>query len=255
MAEGSFVAYYRVSTDRQGRSGLGLDAQRKAVADYLNGGSWTLAASFTEIESGKNDERPKLAEAIKACRVFGAKLVIAKLDRLSRDAHFLLGLEKAGVDFVAADMPFANRLTVGIMALVADEERRMISRRTKEALAQKKRFYENLTDEQRRELEEQGRATRLGGRREAKLPGKKSMEERVDLLRAVHGQSVAARQERAAARSADLAPIIAELRASGVTSLNGLAKALSERGIPTARGKTDWTSVQVARVLERAGDQ
>src|SRR5919112_1067645 len=134
MAECMFVAYYRVSTEKQGRSGLGLDAQRKAVADYLNGGRWELAAEFTEVESGKNSDRPALAKALQTCRVYGARLVIAKLDRLSRDAHFLLGLEKAGVDFVAADMPHANRLTVGIMAMVADEERRMISARTKAAL-------------------------------------------------------------------------------------------------------------------------
>src|SRR5918998_5480233 len=135
MAEGRFVSYLPVSTARQGKSGLGLEAQRKAVADYLNGGDWKLVAEVVEVESGKNTDRPKLAEALRLCRVHSATLVIAKLDRLSRDAHFLLGLEKAGVDFVAADMPHANRLTVGIMAMVADEERRMISRRTKDALA------------------------------------------------------------------------------------------------------------------------
>src|SRR5215218_1403441 len=138
MAEGGFVAYYRVSTERQGKSGLGLDAQRKAVEDFLNGGNWRLVAEFTEIESGKQADRPALAKAFQACRLRRAKLVIAKLDRLSRDAHFLLGLEKAGIDFVAADMPNANRLTVGIMAMVAEEERRMISARTKAALAQAK---------------------------------------------------------------------------------------------------------------------
>src|SRR5882757_2968658 len=105
------------------------------VGDYLNGGNWALVKEFVEVESGKRTDRPMLAEAIKACRAYGAKLVIAKLDRLSRDAHFLLGLEKAGIDFVAADMPNANRLTVGIMAMVAEEERRMISKRTKDALA------------------------------------------------------------------------------------------------------------------------
>jgi DNA invertase Pin-like site-specific DNA recombinase len=114
MAEGAFVAHYRVSTERQGRSGLGLAARRKAVEDFLNGGNWRLVAEFTEIESGKQADRPALAKAFQACRLRRAKLVIAKLDRLSRDAHFLLGLEKAGVDFVAADMPTANRLTAGI---------------------------------------------------------------------------------------------------------------------------------------------
>ena len=105
-----------VSTDRQGTSGLGLEAQRAAVADYLNGGNWTLIKEFVEVESGKKTDRPQLEAALQACRLHGAKLVIARLNRLSRDAHFLLGLDKAGVDFVAADMPNANRLTVGIMA-------------------------------------------------------------------------------------------------------------------------------------------
>src|SRR5215207_3913602 len=132
MRAGALVAYYRFSIAKQGASGLGLDAQRDAIARYLNGGR--LVASFVEVESGKRSDRRELARAIQACRVYGARLVIAKLDRLSRDAHFLLGLEKAGVDFVATDMPHANRLTVGIMALVADEERRMISARTKAAL-------------------------------------------------------------------------------------------------------------------------
>src|SRR3954453_20452408 len=122
-----FVSYLRVSTDRQGKSGLGLDAQRKAVADFLNGGRWDLIAEFVEVESGKRDDRPKLAEALALCRLHNATLVIAKLDRLSRDAAFLLGLQKAGVRFVAADMPEANELVVGIMAVVAQAERKMIS--------------------------------------------------------------------------------------------------------------------------------
>jgi DNA invertase Pin-like site-specific DNA recombinase len=142
--EGKWISYLRVSTDRQGKSGLGIEAQRNSVAEYLNGGSWKLVKEFVEVESGKNADRPMLAGAIKACRAYGAKLVIAKLDRLSRDAHFLLGLEKAGIDFVAADMPNANRLTVGIMAMVAEEERRMISKRTKDALAAAKRRGKNL---------------------------------------------------------------------------------------------------------------
>ena len=115
--------------------------QRKSVEDFLNGGHWQLVKEFVEIESGKKTDRqrPVLAEAIIACRLYGAKLVIAKLDRLSRNAHFLLGLKEAGVDFVAADLPTANRLTVGIMAMVAEEEGRMISERTKAALAAARR--------------------------------------------------------------------------------------------------------------------
>jgi len=130
-----FVAYYRVSTAQQGRSGLGLDAQRGAVRVFLAGSGGDLAQEFTEVESGKHADRPQLARALDACRLTGGVLVIAKLDRLSRDAHFLLGLEKAGVEFVAADMPNANRLTVRLMAVIAQEEREMISARTKAALA------------------------------------------------------------------------------------------------------------------------
>src|SRR5215468_3616074 len=207
MAEGKWISYLRVSTDRQGKSGLGLKAQRNAVNEYLNGGNWTLVKEFVEIESGKHSDRPKLAEAIQACRIYGAKLVIAKLDRLSRDAHFLLGLKKAGVDFVSADMPNANRLTVGIMAMVADEERRMISKRTKDALAAAKR-----------------RGTKLGGDRGV-VPSKKT-----------RAMAVEALQARADARAADLADTVKELQASGATSLRDIAKALDARGIPTARG-------------------
>src|SRR3990170_911972 len=135
MAAGRFVSYLRVATAKQSHSSLELEAQRQTVADYLSGGQWQLVTEVVEIESGKRSDRPKLAEALRLCRLHNATLVIAKLDRLSLDAHFLLGLEKAGVDFVAADMPSANRLTVGIMAMVADEERGMISKRTKAALA------------------------------------------------------------------------------------------------------------------------
>ncbi|MGJ4892598.1 recombinase family protein [Bradyrhizobium sp. HKCCYLRH3099] len=223
MAEGVFVAYYRVSTKGQGRSGLGLDAQKEAVRTYLNGGNWSLAAAFTEVESGKrDDDRPQLAKALQTCRVFGAKLVIAKLDRLSRDAHFLLGLEKAGVDFVAADMPHANRLTVGIMAMVADEERRAISERTKAALAAAKR-----------------RGVQLGGDRGTRL------------TRAARKAGRETQVARANERAADLAHIIRDLQSTGITSLSGLARALTDRGVPTPRGSTKWAAVQVARTLAR----
>ena len=113
MADGKFVSYLRVSTAKQGASGLGLEAQRRAVADHLNGGRWEHVREFVEVESGKRDDRPKLAEAMALCRLHGATLLIAKLDRLSRDAHFLLGLQKAGVRFIAADMPEANEMVVG----------------------------------------------------------------------------------------------------------------------------------------------
>jgi DNA invertase Pin-like site-specific DNA recombinase len=137
---GKFVAYFRVSTDRQGKSGLGLDAQREAVMDYLNGGRWTLVAEFTEVESGKNADRPELEKALAACKKLKAKLVIAKLDRLSRNLAFIATLMESGVEFVAVDIPQANKLTIHILAAVAQHEREMISERTKAALqAAKKR--------------------------------------------------------------------------------------------------------------------
>ena len=222
MAEGKWISYLRVSTDRQGKSGLGIEAQRSAVADFLNGGNWSLVKEFVEVESGKRSDRPMLAEAIKACRVYGAKLVIAKLDRLSRDAHFLLGLEKAGVDFVATDMPNANRLTVGIMAMVAEEERRMISKRTKDALAAAKR-----------------RGKKLGGDRGV-VPSKK-----------VRAMALEALRTRADAKAAGIwLQSLQSYRRPGKRLLRAIAEGLNEQGIPTARGGR-WSSVQVMRMLER----
>lgn len=224
MATGRFVAYYRVSTDRQGRSGLGLEAQRKAVADYLNGGRWTLTAEFTEVESGKSDARPKLAEALALCRAYNATLVIAKLDRLSRDAHFLLGLQKAKVRFVAADMPEANETLVGIMAVIAQAERKMIADRTRAALAAAK-----------------ARGVKLGGKRKNS--------------RAIHRagvpKSVAVRKAKAADFASNLAPVIASVRKEGATTMRAIADALNERGVPTPRGGV-WGPSQVQRMLQRA---
>ena len=131
---GKFIAYFRVSTDRQGKSGLGLEAQREAVLAYLNGGSWTMVAEFTEIESGKHADRPQLAAALAACKKHKAKLVIAKLDRLSRNLAFIATLMDSGVEFVAVDNPHANKLTVHILAAVAQYEREAIAQRTRDAL-------------------------------------------------------------------------------------------------------------------------
>lgn len=222
MTQGKFVAYIRVSTDRQGRSGLGLEAQRRAVADFLNGGDWKVIAEFQEVESGGRDDRPELAKALALCRLHNATLVIAKLDRLSRDAHFLLGLQKASVRFVAADMPEANEMIVGIMAVVAQAERKMISARTKAALAAAK-----------------ARGVQLG------RPG--------NLRNQVVGQerARARRTEMAAERATDLLPIITDIQAAGAATLREIAAGLNERGIPTARGKS-WSAVQVSRVLKRA---
>ncbi len=221
MAKGRYVSYLRVSTDRQGRSGLGLEAQRKAVEDFLNGGRWDLIAEFVEVESGKRDDRPKLTEALGLCRLHNATLVIAKLDRLSRDAAFLLGLQKAGVRFVAADMPEANELVVGIMAVVAQAERKMISTRTKAALAAAKARGARL-----------GKPENLRNQDEGRMQGR------------------AKRSATAAARAADLRPIITDVRASGASSLREIAAGLNQRGIPAARGGP-WSAVQVKRALER----
>ena len=218
------MSYLRVSTDRQGRSGLGLEAQRAAVDAYLNGGSWRLLEEYLEVESGKKNDRPQLAKALHHAKVTGATLVIAKLDRLSRDAHFLLGLDKAGVDFVAADMPHANRLTVGIMALVAEQEREAISKRTKEALAAAKR-----------------RGVKLGNPNGAAA-----------LRKAGKGNAaaVARVQEAAHQRAEDLQPVIQELQEHGITGLRAIGRALNERGVVTPRGGK-WHPTTVARVMER----
>ena len=129
-----FVAYYRVSTDKQGLTGLRMEAQREAVARFLTG-KGDLAASFVEVESGRKDNRPQLHAALNECRKRRAVLVIAKLDRLARNVHFISGLMNSDVEFVAVDMPSANRLTIHILAAVAEHEREMISQRTKAALA------------------------------------------------------------------------------------------------------------------------
>jgi DNA invertase Pin-like site-specific DNA recombinase len=132
---GKFISYLRVSTDKQGERGHGLDAQRKAVADFLNGGQWELLGEFVEIESGKRGDRPQLAAALAACKKQRARLVIAKLDRLSRNVAFIATLMDGKVDFVCCDFPTANRLTLHILAAVAEHEREMIAKRTKDGLA------------------------------------------------------------------------------------------------------------------------
>jgi DNA invertase Pin-like site-specific DNA recombinase len=184
--------------------------------------------SKNSLESGKRADRPQLQAAIAACNLYGAKLVIAKLDRLSRDAHLLLGLEKAGIDFTAADMPNANRLTVRIMAIVAEEEREMISKRTKEALAAAK-----------------ARGQTLGGVR-YRADGS-----RVVIAKETQQAGIIARRERVAARTAIIAPVIKELQKGGAESLRAIAAGLNAAGIPTASGRGQWSPAQVSRTLER----
>jgi DNA invertase Pin-like site-specific DNA recombinase len=215
---GKFITYFRVSTDRQGKSGLGLEAQRESVLAYLNGGSWTMVAEFTEIESGKHADRPQLAAALAACKKHKAKLVIAKLDRLSRNLAFIATLMDSGVEFVAVDNPHANKLTVHILAAVAQYEREAIAQRTRDALQAAK-----------------ARGKRLGN------PNLESARQR----------ALEANSEAAERFAANVLPIIKQIQKSGVSSLRGVAKALSARGVKTARGG-EWTAVQVSDILRRA---
>jgi DNA invertase Pin-like site-specific DNA recombinase len=223
---GKFVAYYRVSTGRQGKSGLGLEAQREAVKAYLNGGDWQIVDEATEVESGKRSDRPALEKALAAARLHRASLVVSKVDRLTRSVAFLSRLLEAGVDVRFADLPqiegATGRFMLQQMVAVAELEAGLISDRTKKALAAAKR-----------------RGVKLGGNRGVTPSAK------------MHAASKKALQARADARAADIAPAIAELRAAGARSLQAIADGLNAKRIPTARGTGDWTATQVMRVLDR----
>jgi DNA invertase Pin-like site-specific DNA recombinase len=227
MASGKFIAYYRVSTARQGRSGLGLEAQREAVRHYLDGGRWKLVDEIVEVESGKRDDRPQLARALDLCRAWRATLIIAKLDRLARNVEFTARLMNSGVDFVAVDFPQANRLTIHILAAMAEHEREMISARTKAALRAAK-----------------ARGVRLGGDR-----GGLSRRSRTK----GNQHSAKVRHERADQSARSLMPVIERLRSEGVTTAQGLARALNEEGVPTVSERGRWQAVSVLRVLDRVG--
>jgi DNA invertase Pin-like site-specific DNA recombinase len=191
------------------------------VLDYLNGGRWTLTQEFIEVESGKRSDRPQLVAALAACKKQKAKLVIAKLDRLARNVHFISGLMDAGVEFVACDMPHANKLTIHILAAVAEHEREAISARTRAALAAIK-----------------ARGQKLGGPKQA--------------LAAKLGAT--ANREAADRFAANTLPIVKQIQSSGVTTLRGIAAALAARGVPTARGG-EWTPVQVSNLMRRTSMQ
>ena len=212
----TYIAYYRVSTDKQGRSGLGLDAQAAAVAAFV-AGRGEIIRSFTEIESGKKSDRPQLAEALAMCRKHKAKLIIAKLDRLARNVHFISGLMESSVDFIAVDMPEANRLTIHILAAVAEHEREMISQRTKAALAAAK-----------------AKGTKLGN--PTPLPA------------SLKARSVWSAQT--AKFRATVKPLILELHAKEY-SYNAIAKELNRRDIPTANGR-QWYHKTVSNLLNEA---
>jgi DNA invertase Pin-like site-specific DNA recombinase len=213
-----FVAYYRVSTDRQGRSGLGLEAQQKAVRTDVTVWGGELIAEFTEIESGKRDDRPQLAAALAVCRKRKATLCIAKLDRLARRVSFISTLMDGDVDFVACDMPMASRLTLHILAAVAEHEREMISQRTKAALAAAK-----------------SRGSTLGNPRLA-------------TARETANRNHSAKAD---ALAANVLPIVREVQASGLTTLAAIAGALNARGVRTARGGP-WYPATVRNLLLRA---
>jgi DNA invertase Pin-like site-specific DNA recombinase len=206
-----FIAYYRVSTDRQGRSGLGLEAQRAAVGRYLAGIGGILLAEHTEVETGRRNDRPELQKALAACRKHKARLVIAKLDRLSRNVAFIATMMDAGVEFVACDNPHATRLTLHILAAVAEHEREMISSRTKAALQAAK-----------------ARGVRLGRNAERLAPANRAAA--LDHANQIKG-------------------VLAELNRSGMTNRE-IAAELTARGITTPRGGR-WHPQTVRRVMER----
>jgi DNA invertase Pin-like site-specific DNA recombinase len=206
---GQFVAYYHVSTDRQGRSGLGLEAQQASVRGYLSDAA--PIAEFTEIETGKRNDRPELKQALALCRKRKARLVIAKLDRLSRNLAFIATLMDSGVEFVAVDNPHATRLTLHILAAVAEHEREMIADRTKAALRAAK-----------------ARGIRLGRNGADRL--------------------APAYRAEAIERARQLAPLLAELKSAGM-SARQMAAQLTARDIPTLTGAR-WHAQTVIRMLE-----
>jgi DNA invertase Pin-like site-specific DNA recombinase len=224
MANGKFVAYRRVSTLKQGASGLGLEAQQQTIKQYLSGGNWQLLAEFTEVESGKHNNRPELAKALKHCKLTGATLLVAKLDRLSRDIHFITSLEKAGVDFTVCDFPSANKFTIHIFAALAQYERELISQRTSLALAA---------------LKAKGRV--LG------------RPDNLNAVEACRGRVMgrASRSIKASAFACEVSPTIHECLEHGM-SLNQTAGFLNDRHILTATGRTGtWTAQAVKNIITR----
>lgn len=221
MGHNRFVSYLRVSTVRQGQSGLGLEAQRSSVSGYLHGINGQLISEFVEIESGKNNDRPQLHRALSACRIHGATLIVARLDRLARNAHFLLGLKEGGVEFICVDMPSANTLTIGIMAMVAQEEARMISSRTKAALQAAKARGVKLGSPNSLTSQAQSRGTQ---------------------------RSAEVRQSHAARWRADILPIVQTVHGEHLT-YRTTARILNTQRVPARRGG-QWTAAQVRRLVQ-----
>lgn len=224
MATGKYVSYIRVSTAKQGISGLGLEAQKETIASYLNGGKWTLLAEFTEIESGKVDTRPELIKALNHCKLTGATLLVAKLDRLSRDIAFIVNLEKAGVDFTVCDFPTANKFTIHIFAALAQYERELISQRTTAALSAKKARGEKLGSPQNLTPAAMTKGVKLAS---------------------------VARIGKADRFALAVAPTVRECQEQGM-SIYRIAKHLNDNHILTATGKAGtWTSQAVKNLLNR----
>lgn len=222
MQQSQFIAYLRVSTARQGKSGLGLDGQREAVQQFVAArGGKIIAPPYVEVETGKRDDRPELQRALKRCRLTGATLVVAKLDRLSRSVAFLMTLRDSDVAFVAADLPEANTMTVGVMAVVAQHEREAISQRTRAALAAAK-----------------ARGRILGGYRTT-----------APSIACHQQQGVRAVQMRATRAAEERREAIEELLQVGL-SLNRIAARLNADGV-RASGGGKWTATAVKRIVER----
>jgi DNA invertase Pin-like site-specific DNA recombinase len=233
MARGKFVSYLRVSTDKQGRSGLGLAAQRDAVERYLNGGRWTLAAEYVETESGKRNDRPKLATALAHAKAIGATVVFAKLDRLTRNVDLLRSLVASSVDLVFCDLPHVppgamGRFLLTQMASVAELEAGLISERTKVALAAAK-----------------ARGVRLGNPNGARALRGKQVGNR---------EAVAKVKANAHERASNLKAMLADVQQQGVTSIRAIADELNSRGVLTPRGAT-WHPTSVARLMGRLRPQ
>jgi DNA invertase Pin-like site-specific DNA recombinase len=216
------VTYLRVSTRKQGSDGLGIDAQRHAVHEYMRGKGWEQVGEVIEVESGRRDERPQLQEALRLCRIHKGALVVARLDRLSRNPGFLLRLLDSRVEVCFADLPQADRFMLGVMAMVAEWEAEQVSIRTKAALAAAKARGVKL-----------GRTENLANR-------EKGMRE-----------SVKVRQDQALRWAEDLRPVVENLRASGSESFQEIANGLMELGLPTPRGGHVWSRSQVKRLLTR----
>lgn len=229
-----YVPYLRVSTDKQGIRGLGIEAQRNEVTVFVRnaGPSAKLLGEYLEVESGRKADRPQLLKAMDHARNAGATLLIAKLDRLSRDVHFLTGLERSGIEFIACDLPNANRLTITILAAVAEHERELISQRTKAALAVA-----------RQRVEHYGQRKHPSVKRLGNPFGASSLKH--------HGNAhaIVAVQASAYATRSRLAPLLTELRQQGITSTRGIANALNERGVLTPRGAR-WHPTSVSRLLK-----